>query len=119
MPRALGVCCQPGCPHPAHTRGRCHTHAAQHEHQRGTRHQRGYGTEHERIRQHLLRQHIEGAPCIRCGQPMYRTQHLDAGHPDHNPARGGGKANRLEHATCNRSSAGAKTGEATECLDSE
>lgn len=50
---------------------------------------------------------------------MYKTQNLDAGHPDNNPARSGGKANRLEHATCNRSSAGTNTGEVTECPDSE
>ena len=68
--------------------------------------QRGYGSEHQRTRQRLLRQHVDGAPCVGCGSPMHKaTQELDAAHPrgmavSLNP---GSKADHLEHAACNRS----------------
>lgn len=63
--------------------------------------QRGYDAAHQRTRQRLLRQHVDGTPCARCHQPMYKTQALDAGHTIA-LADGGTKADRLEHASCNR-----------------
>ena len=37
MPRAGSICCEPGCPNPAAYRGRCRSHAQEHErHQRAT-----------------------------------------------------------------------------------
>ncbi|MBI1757990.1 MAG: hypothetical protein HYR62_01960 [Actinobacteria bacterium] len=69
---------------------------------------RGYGAEHEAIRERLLWELRErpGQPCVRCGKPMWPWQRLDAGHSV--PASMGGVAERLEHASCNRS-AGART----------
>lgn len=64
--------------------------------------QRGYGHKHQKRRHLLLTRHIEGTLCNRCHQPMYKTQGLDAGHPDDQPASQGGMADRLEHITCNR-----------------
>ncbi|WP_155292969.1 hypothetical protein [Rhodococcoides fascians] len=64
--------------------------------------QKGLGHAHQEQRRHLLRVHIDGTPCAECGEPMFKTQALDA---DHELARahGGKKANRLLHASCNRS----------------
>jgi hypothetical protein len=61
---------------------------------------RGYGREHQLVRERLLRLHREGTECVRCGQPMYSWQRLQAGHAEI-PASEGGKAERLEHAECN------------------
>lgn len=64
--------------------------------------QKGLGWEHQEQRRKLLRAHVDGTPCGHCGQPMFKWQALDA---DHELARahGGRKANRLLHASCNRS----------------
>ena len=64
--------------------------------------QRGLGWDHQQVRKHLLAVHVDGSPCGHCGKPMFKFQPLDA---DHELARshGGTKANRLLHASCNRS----------------
>ncbi|MGN7134573.1 hypothetical protein ACTHQY_15005 [Rhodococcoides corynebacterioides] len=65
--------------------------------------QKGLGWDHQQVRKQLLSQHVEGTPCGHCGKPMFKaTQPLDA---DHELARhhGGRRANRLLHASCNRS----------------
>lgn len=64
--------------------------------------QRGLGWDHQQVRKQLLAAHVDGTPCAHCGKPMFKTQPLDA---DHELARvhGGRKANRLLHASCNRS----------------
>lgn len=63
---------------------------------------RGLGWRHQQQRERLLRAHRDGTPCWWCGEPMYRSQALDA---DHEEARatGGTRATRLLHASCNRS----------------
>ncbi|QDF19683.1 HNH endonuclease [Corynebacterium phage Dina] len=64
--------------------------------------ERGLGWDHQQQRARLLKLHVDGTPCWWCGEPMYRSQALDA---DHIQARGNGgrKADRLLHASCNRS----------------
>lgn len=64
---------------------------------------RHYGTDHQATRARLL-PHAYGTPCPRCGEPMTQGQDLDTGHPDDAPLRldPTSKANRIEHATCNR-----------------
>lgn len=63
---------------------------------------RGLGWEHQKQRERLLAAHKDGTLCAWCGDPMYRSQPLDA---DHEEARvhGGKRATRLLHAKCNRS----------------
>lgn len=71
-------------------------------------HQRGLGYAHRKQRENLLRQHLDGAPCWWCGQPMYRLSDSNfdraALEADHSISRshGGTKADRLLHMTCNR-----------------
>lgn len=70
---------------------------------RRTTTQRGLGAEHQARRKWLLDNHVDGSLCVRCGQPMWKDeQQLDA---DHTVPRsqGGTKADRLLHASCNRS----------------
>lgn len=64
--------------------------------------ERGLGYDHQKTRDRLLRQHVDGAPCWWCGQPMYLTEALAA---DHSLARahGGTQADRLLHERCNKS----------------
>jgi len=72
--------------------------------QRGSRHARGYDATHDAIRAALLAVLAPGARCDRCGQPMKRTQTLDAAHPHDRPLRThpDSRADHLEHAHCNR-----------------
>ena len=68
----------------------------------GSTTERGLGWRHQQQRERLLRMHRDGTPCWWCGEPMYRSQALDA---DHGVARanGGTLADRLLHSKCNRS----------------
>lgn len=63
---------------------------------------KGLGWSHQKRRAALLRALVDGTPCAECGLPMDRSQQLDA---DHSIPRsqGGTRADRLLHATCNRS----------------
>lgn len=61
----------------------------------------GLGTDHDKIRQQLLDELVEGTPCGKCGNPMHRNQALDADH-EHKRIDGGYQATRLLHASCNR-----------------
>nr|WP_241737285.1 hypothetical protein [Dietzia sp. CQ4] len=55
--------------------------------------------------------HKDGTPCWWCGEPMFRSQALDADHEEAR-ANGGKRASRLLHSPCNRSrKAGARDGE--------
>lgn len=71
-----------------------------------TNKERGLGWEHQQQRARLLGAHVEGTLCDLCGRPMYVAQGLDA---DHSLARsrGGTVADRLLHASCNRSAGAA------------
>lgn len=81
---------------------RCPACASQLEVRRGSRHERGYGTEHYRIRADLLRHHMPGTPCPACGQGMWVSEGLDAGHSEDLRDNPDAKADRLEHRRCNR-----------------
>ncbi|MFI8664242.1 hypothetical protein ACIGKR_29895 [Rhodococcus qingshengii] len=71
--------------------------------------ERGLGWQHQKTREHLLRVHIDGTPCWWCGRSMYRAAERNPDEAsleaDHSTARskGGTKADRLLHSTCNRS----------------
>jgi hypothetical protein len=73
-----------------------------------TNRERGLGWEHAQNRERLLRRHVDGKPCWWCGAPMFRDASKNPDreplHADHTLARsrGGTTADRLLHATCNR-----------------
>lgn len=84
----------------------------------GSAAQRGYGAEHAKRRAQLAADLVDGDPCCRCGQAMYRWQldvarndmrGLDADHYMQARALGGGLPDALAHRRCNRS-AGATLG---------
>lgn len=64
--------------------------------------QRGLGWEHQKQRKRLLAKHRDGDLCGHCGEPMFKSQPLQA---DHTIPRslGGAKADRLLHSWCNES----------------
>lgn len=70
---------------------------------------RGYNHAHRKQRTLLLKHMRDGDPCCRCGQPMFRTQALEADHLGQAVALGGQLPDALAHASCNRS-AGARLG---------
>lgn len=74
-----------------------------------TRHDQEYGTRHRMARRAALAalEANDGAPCWRCGYPMYYQDRgrLHLGHDDHDRSVYRG----LEHARCN-TSAGATQG---------
>lgn len=76
---------------------------------RGTTAQRGLGTDHASDKKRLLARHRDGAPCWRCGQPMYKWQALDRDHVVDRALGGAQGPAVLAHAACNRS-AGARLG---------
>lgn len=57
---------------------------------------RGLGWSHQQQRERLLRRLVDGEPCWWCGEPMFKTQELDADH-SHSRAMGGTRADRLLH----------------------
>ena len=73
--------------------------------------ERGLGWQHQKRVAQLKQKHRPGAPCARCGRPMWDVSTLDGGHADgQERARGGGHLpTQLEHSRCNRV-AGARFG---------
>lgn len=69
---------------------------------RKTNKERGLGWSHTKRRVMLLRNLVPGAPCDICHLPMYKSQALDADHIIPR-SQGGTQADRLVHASCNRS----------------
>ena len=69
---------------------------------------RGYGYDHERQRLRLLRNLRDGDPCWWCGRPLHRDRDRNFDgrslNADHGVslAKGGTKADRLLHDTCNK-----------------
>jgi hypothetical protein len=88
---------------------RCEEHArkwyqprnAKHDANRPTARQRGYDSRHDATRRRLLPL-AYGQPCPRCGEPMLRGQKLDLGHPTARSVDSRARADRIEHARCNR-----------------
>jgi hypothetical protein len=70
---------------------------------RGTTAERGLGSAHVKDKERLLAAHVDGTPCRRCGQPMYKAQALDRGHVVDRAKGGTDGPAMLEHASCNRS----------------
>lgn len=75
--------------------------------------ERGYGWTHQKQRERLLYNHLDGTPCWWCGLPMYRdkTKNWDgkalaADHSDENGARDGQISDRLLHGRCNSQAQG-------------
>lgn len=70
---------------------------------RGNRHARGYTSQHDAIRDALLAALVPGTACPRCGQPMWPSQRLHAGHPIGRGLRVDptSKPDHLEHGSCN------------------
>lgn len=75
------------------------------DHARGNRHARGYDSVHDTIRTNLLAALVPGTPCPRCGLGMWPHQDLDAGHSVDLKVNPNARADRLEHASCNRGGA--------------
>ncbi|ABM14400.1 conserved hypothetical protein [Mycolicibacterium vanbaalenii PYR-1] len=75
---------------------------------RRTNKQRGVGWQHTQERERLLARHRDGRRCWWCAKPLYRepARNWDGEplHADHTRPRskGGTTADRLLHATCNR-----------------
>jgi uncharacterized C2H2 Zn-finger protein len=74
---------------------------------RGSSTARGYDAHHEKTRARLLPGAI-GQPCPRCGELMLQGQALDLGHPEGSSLRvdASARADRIEHADCNRGARG-------------
>lgn len=90
--------------------GRCDEHRRLHEAtrraHRPTARQRGYDAAHERLRAQLLPL-AYGTLCPRCGLPMLPGQDLDLGHTVARSVDPTSRADRIEHAHCNRSAGAA------------
>jgi len=86
-----------------HPGSRCPEHRHQRERARPSARARGYDYRHDMLRA-LLLPLAYGKDCPRCGKPMLRGQDLDLGHPDDRPRSRwpGSRADRIEHAHCNR-----------------
>lgn len=67
-----------------------------------------YDREHKKRREEMLPR-AYNTPCPRCGDLMLRGQDLDLGHSEDVVTNPNAKADRIEHATCNRG-AGANIG---------
>lgn len=67
--------------------------------------EKGYGWTHQQARRDAIRDMDDGAPCGRCGQPMWRSQAklLDLDHTDDRAGYRG-----LAHRACNRRAGQAK-----------
>lgn len=69
---------------------------------------RGYGAAHQAQRRAALAAMVDGDPCARCFEPMYRSQRLELDHNDDRTAYLG-----LSHRRCNQLAAAKKGGRVT------
>ena len=76
---------------------------------RGSTAERGLGGDHVADKKRLLALHRDGAPCWRCGQPMYKSQGLERDHMVDRALGGTNGPAVLAHQACNRA-AGARLG---------
>jgi hypothetical protein len=70
-----------------------------------------YDRAHRRRRDELLAELVDGGPCFRCGDPMYRWQRLHADHSQAVALNPAAEADVLSHGSCNEA-AGARLGNA-------
>lgn len=106
MPRAPKHCGAPGCDQKVIGVAYCRRHEVEAQQradkQRGNARQRGYDTQHDQEAIAAKAAAITAAAlCPRCGAPMLPGQELDYGHTIAR-VNGGGRADRVEHAHCNR-----------------
>lgn len=106
MAKRMCLDCPPDCP--TLTDGtRCEPCRLKHDRQRErgrnrpTARQRGYDTQHDATRARLLPL-AYGTPCPRCHEPMLAGQDLDLGHTVARSVDPQARADRIEHAACNR-----------------
>lgn len=107
MPRAPKQCGRLGCEERVIGRPYCPTHEAEQQkrtdQRRGTSRQRGYDARHDRERVKAKADAVaKRLPCPRCGQPMLAGQALDYGHSTARVFDPHARADRVEHAHCNR-----------------
>ncbi len=106
MPRAPKSCGRYGCPAKVVARTYCPAHEAEQQavmsSRRGSTAQRGYDGRHQREGAAAKRAAI-GHPCPRCGEPLLAGQPLDYGHTVARAIDPTARADRVEHAHCNRS----------------
>lgn len=108
MSRAPKHCGHADCGEIVTGRTYCTTHEAEAQAKltarRGTSRQRGYDTRHDRdAKAAKAAAIINGSPCPRCGQPILPGQALDYGHTIARSVQPDSRADRVEHAHCNRS----------------
>jgi hypothetical protein len=108
MPRAPKQCGRFGCTEAVTGRTYCVEHEAERQAlmtaKRGNFRQRGYDAQHDREAKAAKAKAIrERATCPRCGQPILEGQALDYGHSVARHNQPGSRADRVEHAHCNRS----------------
>jgi hypothetical protein len=74
----------------------------------GKTHLKGLGARHKAQRARLLREFTDGQICGICGEPMFRSQGLDADHSRPRAVYGphATSADRLTHSACNRAEGG-------------
>jgi hypothetical protein len=107
-PRAPKQCGHYGCPELVVARTYCDEHEAERQAQmtarRGNFRQRGYDSQHDTeakaAKAAAIRRQL---PCPRCGEPILPGQPLDYGHTVARALVPGSRADRVEHAHCNRS----------------
>lgn len=106
-PRAPKHCGRPGCDETVQGRTYCVDHEAERQREltarRGNFRQRGYDSTHDREARAAKKRAIANRElCPRCGQPMLPGQRLDYGHTVARSINPTSRANRVEHAHCNR-----------------
>ena len=104
---AKRVCSKPGCPTIHDGVGQCPRCAAESDRARGTLEQRGYGREHRRLRAAYARRMAAGERflCAKCASLVDPRSRWDLGHTDDRTGWTG-----PEHAHCNRSDGGRRSG---------
>ncbi|MGZ6852481.1 MAG: hypothetical protein ACXVGC_00200 [Mycobacteriaceae bacterium] len=108
MPRAPKQCGHMGCPELVVGVTYCAEHEAERQAtmtaRRGNFRQRGYDSRHDREAKAAKAKAIhDRALCPRCGQPILAGQDLDYGHSIARANQPDSRADRVEHAHCNRS----------------
>jgi len=108
MPRAPKHCGRPDCDEIVTGRTYCAKHEAEQQTrmdlQRGNFRKRGYDARHDREAKAAKATAIANhATCPRCGGPILAGQRLDYGHTVARSVDPTSRANRVEHAHCNRS----------------
>jgi hypothetical protein len=103
MPRAPKKCGKLDCEERVVARTYCPVHEAEQQKRPKTA-ARGYGNRHKVASQAARAALVDGTPCARCGEPMYRSQRIALDHADDDRSTYLG----LSHARCNDRAGGVK-----------